>query len=204
MILTEAGDIGLYTPNAPVVVLRPSMRAIASLGTPAEIIAVFTDVMGGAHRWHTLNALAVLWACVGQGDEDRAADVLGYTGGDDGAFVPGMLTPDEIVICARHLLQHGVVGMAPERPSTAPPQKPTTEFKAAEYVALVVAHLGIPADAAWQMSMTSIEAALRAKFPEAGKDKRAPGNNAPTLEEHQQTMDWFEQVQAARKAKKHG
>ena len=54
-----------------------------------------------------------------------------------------------------------------------------------------MAHLGIGERDAWAMTMTSLVAALRAKFPQ-------PKSASPTVEEHDATMAWFERVQAMR------
>lgn len=60
-----------------------------------------------------------------------------------------------------------------------------------------VVHLGMSEREAWNATMTSLVAALRAKYPPMEKD--SPGARAPTLEEHEATEAWFERVEAKRR-----
>ncbi|MCY1460465.1 hypothetical protein D9M71_780250 [compost metagenome] len=49
------------------------------------------------------------------------------------------------------------------------------------------------------MTMTGLVGALRAKFPQA--QSQAPGARAPTVEEHNAAMDWFEKIEEKRRAR---
>lgn len=191
-ILTDIGEIGIHAGRD--VVLRPSLAAIASLGEPREIVEVFARVMSGDH----MDSLGVLFACA---DED-VSDIFGaYEVRDDAIrYVPGAAPAAHVVPLAQHLMRHGVVGVAKPLPRRADAEDQyLTEFDAKGHAALAMAHLGLTEREAWAMTMTGLVAALRAKFPPSAKD--SPGARAPTKEEHDATMEWFERVEAARRAK---
>lgn len=192
-ILTEIGEISIHAGRD--VLLRPSLAAIASLGEPAEIVETFARVMAGDH----MDSLGVLFACA---DED-VSDLFGWYEPRDDAirYIPGTASVAHIVPLAQSLMRHGVVGVAKPLPRRADvEQEYMTEFDAREHAALAMAHLGLTEREAWNMTMTGLVAALRAKFPPSAKD--TPGARAPTKDEHESTMEWFERVEAARAAKK--
>lgn len=192
MVITHAGEVGAYFANLPPILFRPSLRAMASIGTPREIVAVLKSICEAPHKWQTCDAIAVAWACAGD------ADISHYTGYFDGpAFVPGLASPDELLIIARHLMLHGVVGAGEKKAGSGPASE---EFDAGQYAALAIAHLGMSEADAWHMTMTTLEAALRAKFPDAGKSA-APTAGPPSKAEHEATMAWFERIDAKRKKK---
>ena len=189
-VITAIGEIGIHTAQGSYV-LRPTLRAIAGLGEPREIVELFASVMGPAHRWQVSDALLVLWACAGDVD---ISDAVGHMDGVQ--YVPAQAEPDAIVHLARDLLKHGVVGDVKRRPSSGD-SKGSAEFDAREHVALAVALLGIPEAAAWDMTMTSLVLALYAKFPVQEGDK------VPTLEEYEASRAWFEGVKRRRGARVH-
>lgn len=193
-IFTEVGEIGIRAGNS-MYLLRPSLHAMAQLGEPAEIVQTFANVMQGDF----LDSLGVLYACC----EDDISDLYGsYEPGAFGGlrYVPGTAPITHIVPLAQCLMRHGVVGVAKPLPRRADAEEQyLTEFDAKEHAALAMAHLGLTEREAWNMTMTGLVAALRAKFPPSSKD--SPGARAPTREEHEATMEWFERVEAARRAK---
>lgn len=206
MILTEIGEVGVYTAEG-VVRLRPSLYAMSRLGEPAEIVEAFATVMGGAEDSAQVDrmfqiALGVIYSCA---DED--ADPSGLFGGYeivDGAlqYVPGSAPVEHVIPIARCLLKHGVTGALPALPRRAGDEEPAyvKEFSARDHVAMAMAHLGVSERDAWNMTMTSLVGALRAKFPPT--ESNAPGARAPTKEEHNATMAWFDKIEAKRKAAK--
>lgn len=197
MTLTEIGEIGVRV-GGTVHKLRPSLAAIAQIGTPADIVRVFASVMADFdHPDRFVDALAVLNAC----SADDLSEVFGcYVMARAGAgmrFKLGKADPAHIVPLAQCLLKHGVVGALPPLPPR-PGAEPefVKEFDARGHVALAVAHLGVSSTEAWTMTMTELVGALRAKFP--AQQSNEPGARAPTAEEHAATMEWFERVEAAR------
>lgn len=196
MILTTVGEIGVHVGGA-VYRLRPSLYAMTQLGEPAEIVEVFARVMGEPvglieQREQFRDALAVIHAC----SDDDLSGVFGYVN-ERMKYVLKKADPAHIVPLAQCLLKHGVVGDLPplERPADQETEY-VAEFNARDHVALAVAHLGASEQEAWQMTMTSFVGAMRAKFPET--ESGSPGSNAPSIEEHDATMEWFEKIRAAR------
>lgn len=102
----------------------------------------------------------------------------------------------DILPLARCLIQHGVTGVNKPMPrKTDEASDYVKEFYAAEHVALAVAPLGMTERDAWNATMTSLVAALRAKYPPVD----ANGSSAPTADEHDAAMEWFERVEAKRR-----
>lgn len=188
-VLTEIGEICVHADRN--VLLRPSLAAMASLGEPAEIVQTFARVMNGSLS----DCLAMLYACA---DED-VSDLFGAYEGDPLQYVPGLVPVEHIILLAQSLANHGIVGVvkALPRPVDQEPEY-LSEFDACEHAALAMAHLGLIEREAWNMTMTGLVAALRAKFPPSSKD--APGVDAPSIEEHDAAMAWYERVEAARAA----
>lgn len=201
MVLTEIGEIGIQTDSGEYK-LRPSLYAMTQLGDPKEIVRVFASVMSEQpHTEQFDDALAVIYACSG---DDLSGLFGGYEATEKGLrYVPGTAPVEHVLPLARCLMKHGVTGALKELPRKAGEDPEyVKEFDARAHVSLAIAHLGMSSADAWQMTMTEIVGALRAKFPPADSD--APGARAPTLEEHQATMEWFEEVERLRAAKQGG
>lgn len=198
MILTEIGEIGITTGERQYK-LRPSLYAMTQIGDPAEIVRVYASVMHDEpHRDQFDDALAVIYACA---DEDLS-ELFGQVELVEGLVVhrPGAAPIEDVLPLARCLLKHGVTGALKELPRKAG-QEPeyVKEFDARGHVSLAIAHLGMSSREAWQMTMTELVGALRAKFPPSESD--APGAKAPTKEEHNATLEWFDRVEAMRSKK---
>lgn len=206
MILTEIGEVGVYA-GEHVLRLRPSLYAMSRLGDPAEIVETFATVMGGADdeaqaRRLFQAALGVIYACASEdvdpsslfGTYEAAAGSLEY--------VPGTALVEHVVPIARCLLKHGVTGALPPLPRRPGDDEPAyvKEFVARDHVAIAMAHLGLSEQEAWSLTMTGLVGALRAKFPPT--ESNAPGAKAPTKEQHDATMAWFDKIEAKRKVAK--
>ncbi len=192
-ILTEIGEVCIHAGRD--VLLRPSLAAIASLGDPREIVEVFARVMAGDH----MDSLGVVFACA----EEDVSDLFGCYEfrGDAIRYTSGTAPAAHVVPLAQCLMRHGVVGVAKPLPRRADAEDQyLTEFDAKEHAALAMAHLGLTEREAWNMTMTGLVAALRAKFPPSTKD--SPGARAPTREEHEATEAWYERVLEARASRK--
>lgn len=144
---------------------RPSLGRIAALGSPREIVQLYADLHGARAADAAAYVLAVL--C----DQE---DVTPLTGWLDEQLVrrPGAMPEAEQILVARHLMQHGIVGKA--RPGRKGEGRYSDSFEAAEYIALAVAHLGMSPTAAEALSMTELQLALEAKFPELNKKRDVP------------------------------
>ena len=206
MILTEIGEVGVYAGDQ-VVRLRPSLYAISRLGDSVEIVETFATVMGGAEdeaqaRRLFQAALGVIYSCASE-DVDLSS-VFGTYETISGSleYVPGAAPVEHVVPLARCLLKHGVTGALPPLPRRPGDDEPVyvKEFVARDHVAMAMAHLGVCERDAWDLTMTGMVGALRAKFPPA--ESNAPGAKAPTKEQHDATMAWFDKIEAKRKAAK--
>lgn len=198
MTIVDVGEIGVWA-GAAFYKLRPSLQAIARIGTPGEIVATYASLMADVeHPSRFSDALHVIHCCA----LDDLSGVFGYyvpaQAGKGLRFKPGVGDPAHVVPLARCLIRHGVTGALPPLPRR-PGDEPefVREFDARSHVALAMAHLGMSSAEAWNLTMTELVGALRAKFPP--RESNEPGARAPTKEEHEQTMAWFERVEAARR-----
>lgn len=208
--LTAIGEVGIEAEGRSYL-LRPSLFSMTRVGSPSEIVEAFVlltgpeptpihpyvlpDLVKNWRRDRFRIALNVLHAC---SDDDLTPLIGGMTGYN--RYSPGAMPIDDIVAVARSLIVHGVVGAAkpdPRRP--AGDSDYMTEFKAAEYAATAIAHLGASEQEAWQMTMTSFAAAMRSKFPPNPKDANAPKPHTAT--EYDATMARLKKINAARAAK---
>lgn len=208
--LTAIGEVGIEVEGRSYL-LRPSLFSMTRIGSPSEIVEAFAlltgsepvvlhpfllpDLVKNWRRDRFRVALNVMHAC---SDEDLTPLVGGMTGYR--RYAPGAMPIDDIVAVARSLIVHGVVGAA--KPDSRRPVSDSdymTEFKAAEYAATAIAHLGASEHEAWQMTMTSFAAAMRSKFPPNPKDASAPKPHTAT--EYDATMARLKKINAARAAK---
>lgn len=196
MILTEIGEIGVHAGEA-VYRLRPSLYAMSRIGDPKEIVEVYATVMSDAlskpaQREQFRDALAVIHCC----SEDDLSGVFGYFN-ERLKYVVKAAEPAHILPLARCLLKHGITGALPPLPRRAGEEPEYIDkFAARDHVAMAMAHLGVSEQDAWRMTMTGLIAAMRAKFPPTESD--APGAKAPSVEDHEATMDWHDKVLAKR------
>lgn len=194
MILTEIGEVGLHVGDC-VHRLRPSLYAMSKLGTPKEIVELYASVMGES-KTLLLDALAVVQACSGE----DLSEVIGYCD-HRLKLVLRRAQPEDLVVIARHLLQHGIIGVLPAQPRPHDAEvEYSSEFNAREYVALAMAHLSLSERDAWNLTMTGFLGAMRAKFPPSASD--TPGANAPSLQEAEETLAWHDAVLAKRRQNK--
>lgn len=189
--ITSVGELGVSFGDHDWL-FRPSLAAMDSLGSPAEIVTKFgilfsapklnpiwpKDSYRSWEREVMATAYDVLAACC---DKD-VTPLLGHMGSKWGSFVPGPMPSQDMVHLARALMRHGVVGLKPEGRPIKKPEKEeySSEFKARDFVAQAVAHLGLSSDEAWRMTMTEFSGAMQAKF---GKPE-----TLPPVEEHDDAM----------------
>lgn len=203
-IHTEIGEIGVEHAGRAYR-LRPSFAAMVRIGSPAEIVATFGAVLGAPPRLHGnpvlddprlrrwgrerfLAALTVLYAC----SEDDLGPLVGGIS-ERMAYQPGAMPMDDVVTLAQALLKHGIAGDVPVDPRAAKGSF-SPEFKARDYVALAMAHLGASEADAWAMTMTGFLLAMRAKYPPPDQ----PGSSAPSDQAQDATMAWLKAVNAKR------
>lgn len=209
--LTGIGEIGIIHGEREVL-LRPSLRAMDSLGDPEEIVKLFADVFAHVpaptpfpeynsflvkQHWErkTWAAYAVIKACC---DEDITA-IIGHGGTRYGSFVPGAMPIDNLVPIARSLLKHGIIGDVErssygEAHAEQPGNNQAEKFEARVFVSLATTHLNYSERDAWDMTVTSFILAMQAKVGKADKGK-------PDEKAVDKTQEFLDQVNAVRKAK---
>lgn len=200
-ILTDIGEIGVtYGENT--YILRPSLYAMSQIGEPIDIIDYYSCLMSEYGDMYERRrqfdiALLVLHTCCT--DDEDVSHIFGFYD-ESGKFVEGECKKESVLPLARILIKHGVVGSLPPLPKKGnEPDEYMKEFSARDHAALAMAHLGVSEDAAWNMTMTSLVAGLRAKFPQVAAD--TVSGRAPTQEQTKATMDWFAKIEAKRKKK---
>lgn len=200
MILAEIGEVGIHA-GADCYKLRPSLYAISQLGTPEEIVEIYARVMGASPP--LADALHVIFCCA----EDDVSHIFGHFD-EDRKFVPGRAPAEHAIHIARALLRHGVTSALP--PQGEPKDEDyTPRFVAREHVAVAMAHLGASSRDAWQMTMTELVGAMRAKFPPLPEidAKGKPRPPKMTKDEYEATMEYGDAVLEAlarRKGKNNG
>ncbi|HDT5900549.1 TPA: hypothetical protein QHC20_005093 [Raoultella ornithinolytica] len=179
---------------------RPSFRAMARIGEPAEIVQTFYDLLsddvtpllqraaeayisdeysrlpdcvlryiqsGLLARKAIMAAHTVLTACC----DDDISDLVGWMRPGKGrkrGFVwrPGSLPPENMVIIARNLMMHGIVGKAKVRKlQRYETNETTSEFRATDYIMAARNHFGISREEAENLTMTEFALMLNAKYP---------------------------------------
>ena len=165
-MLVECGFVRAVASDGAEFTFRPSLARIASLGTPQEIVSLYA----GLHGPRAAQDSAYVLACLA--DQDDVTPLVGWT--DEQGFHAGLMPPDEQVIMARHLMQHGIVGKA--KPGTKQGEYSDT-FMAAEYIAAACVHLGLSREDAESLSMTEFQTMFEMKFPDS-KAKDVPGRDA--------------------------
>lgn len=189
------GEVGLSLGDIDVI-FRPSLLSISRTGSPAEIIAAYSQIMENPRAdWEARSqfraALNVL-SCCSSGDADI---FLGYYD-ENMAYVPGHLPREDVITLARHMMRHGVSGVSPKRDEPMIKGKPMTEFEASQFAAMATAHLGMPEAEAWNLTMTGLLAALQSKFP---PDKTSAASI--TEKQYSENMDWLSRVNKMRDSK---
>lgn len=198
--IVSIGEIGVSVGERDYL-FRPSLAAMDSLGSPAEIVEKFSILheppkinpiwpVQSYRAWErevAATAYDVLAAC---SDED-VTPLLGHMGTRWGSFVMGAMPVDDMIHLARSLIRHGIIGLKPEGLLAKPPEEEyTAEFKAREFVSQAVAHLGMSTADAWNLTMTEFSGAMQSKF---GKPE-----TLPTLDEHDEAMSRLAEINKLR------
>ena len=193
-MLVECGFVCAQASDGQEFTFRPSLARIASLGSPREVVQLFADL----HGPRADQAAAYVLACLC--DQDDPAPLIGHAEPkpDDKGFihVPGLMPAPEMVLIARHLMQHGICGKA--KPGAKAPAEQggySQEFDAAEYIAAARVHLGLSSADAEALSMTELQLLLEMKFPEQSSGTA----DVPTLEEYEAQMTAIRTMQEARR-----
>lgn len=175
---------------------RPSFINMTRIGEPDEIVQalydLFNDEVGDMMRkalkafgtiptWLTshlvlpqyskkaiVTAMSVLQACSPQDVTELTGEVVpGRSGKWTFVYRKGRMTPEEMVIIARSLMAHGVIGKAKVRKlQRHEGGQASSEFNAFEYISAARTHLVMSREEAERLTMTEFQMLLAAKFPE--------------------------------------
>lgn len=219
--LTTIGEVGLEHPDGRTVLMRPSLYAMSSLGTPEEIVAKFAAihsaptlmtfdasdapgvVLAGMQvnrqrvRDHWRQSLFLAREIMGACTEQDLAPFIGEYGERYNSYRMGPVPVEAMIVIARSLMQHGVIGPMPKpRGDDEPRQKSdyTPGFDALTFVSKAIAHLGMSEAEAWNMTMSSFAAHWHAKFGEQKEQRHSA--------EHDDTMRWLQAVNKEREKQK--
>lgn len=225
--LTEIGEMRISLSDRSFF-FKPSFRAMNEIGTPKEIVEVYARLNGidyvaplqhveylpfGAQMQvmktigkpvygrHVLSAAyIVMQSCC---EDDISVLIGGWKPTPRGVrYVPGIIPVSDIIIIARNLMQHGIIGKSPLKvPERLEEQgkKTTNEFHASQYIISARTHFDMTRDEAENLSMTEFQMMIKNKYPEPKgltKEERA--------EEYDQAKADRERMKALaeRKAKK--
>lgn len=217
--LTEIGELRISLADKSFF-LKPSFRAMNEIGTPKEIVEMYATLNGAdylqtmqhieglppgaqiqvmktvskpVYGRHVLSAAyIVMQACC---EEDVSMLIGGWKPTARGVrYVPGVMPVNDIIIIARNLLDHGIIGKSPLKvPQRSESQKQTTnEFNTSQYIISARTHFGMTREEAEDLSMTEFQQMIKNKYPEP------PGM---TREEYDQAYDDLQDMRAKRKAK---
>ncbi|MTH47250.1 DUF6246 family protein [Intestinirhabdus alba] len=201
-------------------VFKPSFAAMSSIGSPAEIVAIFSLIHGSEvnellGKASLLNGK--LPANIINTVLQRAADEIltsamqvmhcCYTGSADlqpligewkgwsryVVYRPGLLPRGDIIVLAQQLMQHGIIGKAKiRRLQRHEANEYSNEFRAIDYIVAACNHFGISREEAAGMTMTEFTLRLAAKYP---------NEKGMTREEYDSVADAYLARQAARRAR---
>lgn len=192
--LTEIGEMRISLADKSFF-FKPSFRAMNEIGTPKEIVEVYAKLNGidyvaplqhveylpfGAQMQvmktiskpvygrHVLSAAyIVMQSCC---EDDISVLIGGWKPTPRGVrYVPGVMPVSDIIIIARNLMQHGIIGNSPLKvPERLEEQskKTTNEFHASQYIISARTHFDMTRDEAENLSMTEFQMMIKNKYPE--------------------------------------
>lgn len=192
--LTEIGEMRISLSDRSFF-FKPSFRAMNEIGTPKEIVEVYARLNGidyvaplqhveylpfGAQMQvmktiskpvygrHVLSAAyIVMQSCC---EDDISVLIGGWKPTPRGVrYVPGIMPVSDIIIIARNLMEHGIIGKSPLKvPERLEEQgkKTTNEFHASQYIISARTHFDMTRDDAENLSMTEFQMMIKNKYPE--------------------------------------
>lgn len=192
--LTEIGEMRISLSDRSFF-FKPSFRAMNEIGTPKEIVEVYARLNGidyvaplqhveylpfGAQMQvmktiskpvygrHVLSAAYIIMqSCC---EDDVSVLIGGWKPTPRGVrYVPGIMPVSDIIIIARNLMQHGIIGKSPLKvPERLEEQgkKTTNEFHASQYIISARTHFDMTRDEAENLSMTEFQMMIKNKYPE--------------------------------------
>lgn len=177
--LTEIGHVRIVTGRGDECLLVPSLAHIAAIGSPQEIVRTYADLHDHRPGVARLAALMVVYACAGEADP---SEIVGHYA------EPGPMPLDELLVIARHLMRHGIVGK--QRPTKKTEGGYSDKFDASEYIDAAMIHFGMSEQDAGKLTMTQFQRMLAMKYPEKQAD-------IPSRDEYRKRVAEMEKRKAA-------
>lgn len=191
--LTEIGEMRISLADKAFF-FKPSFAAMNNLGTPKEIVELYATLNGyeyatilgsieslpygaqiqiakalsrPAYGKKVLNAAyLVMQSCC---EDDLTVLIGGWKPTARGVkYVPGVMPVNDIIIIARGLIEHGIIGRSPLKvPQRSENQKRTTsELRMSDYIISARTHFGISREEAEDLTMTEYQQMIKSKYPE--------------------------------------
>ncbi|TCW00387.1 DUF6246 family protein [Biostraticola tofi] len=216
--LTEIGEM-LISDTKRDYFIRPSFANMSRIGSPGDIVQAYSILNGaevtqiisaamGAYRsipeWliKALNkpafgrkvlstSMLVMQSCC---DEDITSLIGEWRPGHSGiVYRSGQMPMADIIILAKSLLDHGIIGQAKVRKLQRHETNDyVSEFRAFDYISAARNHFSMPRIEAEQLTMTEFQLLLSAKYPD---------QKGFTREEYDASTDEHFRKKAARIAK---
>lgn len=192
--LTEIGELRISLADKSFF-FKPSFAAMNEIGTPKEIVEIYATLNGAdylqvmqhiewlpfgaqmqvmktvgkpAYGRHVLSAAyIVIQACC---QEDISVLIGGWKPTTRGVkYIPGLMPVNDIIIIARNLMDHGIIGKSPlkipEKMEDSS-KKTTNEFHASQYIISARTHFAMTREDAEDLSMTEFQQMIKNKYPE--------------------------------------
>ena len=201
--LTAIGEVGIEAGGRSYL-LRPSLFSMSQIGTPAEIVETTAILLAEEpEQPYVLKcfrkqrfecALTVVYSCAGDQDIGDLVGGMVPTGRGRIGYSAGLLPLADIVAIAQGLIRHGIMGDVSPEPGRV--GETMREFKAAEFVAAAIAHLGMTESDAWNLTMTSFVQVMKSKYPPK------PGPKPMTAGDVDATLARLAKINALRAGKK--
>lgn len=192
--LTEIGELRISLADKSFF-FKPSFAAMNEIGTPKEIVEIYATLNGAdylqvmqhiewlpfgaqmqvmktvgkpAYGRHVLNAAYIVMQSCCQ--DDISVLIGGWKPTARGVrYVPGLMPVNDIIIIARNLMDHGIIGKSPlkipEKMEDGS-KKTTNEFHASQYIISARTHFGMNREDAEDLSMTEFQQMIKNKYPE--------------------------------------
>lgn len=203
MIRVNFGDVNVNVEGEDFI-FRPTFFNALKLGSPKEIVKTFSDI-------HMLDAKQEILSSEYAGEyvktfakrilptacyvlsnccDDDCTDLIGTF--NSTKYRVGLLPIDDIIVIAKHLLKHMMVGN-PDQKKQESKKEYSGEFDVAELVDIAMLNLGLSEQEALSLSMTRFQSMVKIKYPEQK-------SNEPSDSEYDECMAWSDKVKKAREA----
>lgn len=191
--LTEIGEMRISLADKSFF-FKPSFAAMNELGSPKEIVELYATLNGyeyaailgaiqsmpygaqiqvakilsrPAYGKKVLSAAClIMQSCC---DDDISVLIGSWKPTPRGVkYVTGRMPVNDIIIIARNLMDHGIIGKSPLKvPQRSENQKRTTsELRMSDYIISARTHFGITREEAEDLTMTEYQQMIKSKYPE--------------------------------------